>query len=179
MPQLSNLRRHVKKSLNVAIDQIDTFGEAQVLPLKTGTTVVGWVAATGLTVYFGSSVAAWWAAGIEGDAAWFGLSLKDKVLYEIGQKTLSRGALTGLLTRIGMTETAFFELNAVERGTILVSQYGWWGALAPSGSGWALGAGVTFSTGPTPIFRWIVTPAAIYGGYKLYEYFNPKDPTKD
>lgn len=96
----------------------------------------------------------WWAQGIQNDIAWFRLSLKDKVCYEIGQKTLPDKVLKLMGTR-------FLQKDPVVRGMHISNKQGISGALLPQGSGIYLGLGTTFHTGPTPLFRWMVTPAAI------------------
>ncbi len=93
------------------------------------------------------SAKAWYYTGAENDAAWQALSLKDKVYYEIGQKTLK-------------DITPYADLSAVERGRQIVQDQGWFTALKPQGAGWQLGVGETFSTGPTPAFRYVVPRAA-------------------
>jgi len=64
----------------------------------------------------------------------------DFILYEIGQKTLT-DANYAIYSQI---------LNPVERGAAIVEDMGWIWALLPEGSGWWLGIGKTFGTGPTP-----------------------------
>ena len=91
----------------------------------------------------------WWYKGAENDAYWRGLSPKDKVFYEIGQKTLPAGQFE-----------KFANLTPLERGRALVAESGWWGALRPTGTGWRLGAGTTLNTGPTPLVRWFTPRAA-------------------
>ncbi|MDK2127081.1 RHS repeat-associated core domain-containing protein, partial [Parachitinimonas caeni] len=85
----------------------------------------------------------WYMSGSEVDAAWRSMSLKDKLLYEIGQKTTS-------------SYGKYAALDPVARGAAMVKDMGWFGALAPESGGLVLGAGTTLSTGPTPLFRWLV-----------------------
>jgi hypothetical protein len=94
----------------------------------------------------------WWYRGAENDAVWRSLSLKDKLLYEIGQKTTSSSRFSSLA-----------DLDAVARGKAMVADLGWVKALKPEGAGWALGVGATLSTGPTPLVRWFVPRAGIAG----------------
>ena len=104
----------------------------------------------------------WWNAGAENDAAWRALPLKDKVFYEVGQKTLPDGVWQ-----------KYANLDPVARGRALVQDQGWLGALKPQGGGWKLGAGETLHTGPTPLIRWAVPRAAgagAVGGAGCYLY---------
>ena len=110
----------------------------------------------------------WWNAGAENDMAWRALPLKDKVFYEVGQKTLPNGVWQ-----------KYANLDPVARGRNLVQDKGWLGALRPQGAGWKLGAGETLQTGPTPLVRWAVPRAAGTGtgavggtGYYLYNREN-------
>jgi len=110
-----------------------------------------------------SSLKSWWNSGAENDAAWRALTFKNKVFYEIGQKTLRDGVWQ-----------KYSNLDPVARGRALVQDQGWFGAIKPQGSGWALGAGETLSTGPTPLLRWALPRAAGAGaaggtGYYLYK----------
>lgn len=84
----------------------------------------------------------WYFAGAEADAAWLELTFKDKLLYEIGQKT------TSVFSR-------YAEMTPVQRGAAIVADNGWAKALMPEAAGVRLGLGETFSTGPTPAFRWL------------------------
>jgi RHS repeat-associated protein len=104
----------------------------------------------------------WWNRGAENDGAWRALPLKDKVFYEIGQKSLPREVWPG-----------YANLDPVARGRALVQDNGWLGALKPQAAGWRLGAGETLHTGPTPLVRWAIpraagAGAAGSGGYYLY-----------
>jgi RHS repeat-associated protein len=67
---------------------------------------------------------------------------KQVLYHEIGQKTLSDDA------------NAFYSAlyaNPVDRGAAIVADQGLRQALRPEASGWWLGIGQTFSTGPTPL----------------------------
>ncbi len=66
--------------------------------------------------------------------------LKTKLLYEIGQKTLSDAKFLQY-SRI---------FDPIERGRALVANEGWLRAILPEGRGWILGIGKTFQEGPTP-----------------------------
>ena len=97
----------------------------------------------------------WWFGGAEQDAYWRSLSLKNKLLFEIGQKTLSNKTFT---PRLG-------SLDPVARGRVLVDEAGggmagWIKATIPALPGVTLGVGRTFGTGPTPLVRWLVPRAA-------------------
>ncbi len=85
----------------------------------------------------------WYLTGAEADAAWLNLSLRDKLLYEIGQKTTASYA-------------RYSSLDPVSRGASIVADLGWARALTPEIGGVKLGIGSTFSTGPTPLFRWLL-----------------------
>lgn len=86
----------------------------------------------------------WYQQGSENDAGWGQLSTKEKLLYEIGQKTLPKGQYEPLEA-----------LSPVERGREIVQQRGWLGALLPRSSKFLVpGEGGTLSTGPTPGIRW-------------------------
>ena len=90
-----------------------------------------------------SRVRDWYQQGAENDAGWRQLSAREKLLYEIGQKTLPPGQYEPLEA-----------LSPVERGRQIVQQRGWLGALLPrSGKFLVPGAGGTLSTGPTPGIR--------------------------
>jgi len=102
----------------------------------------------------------WWYRGVENDPAWRALPLKDKVYYEIGQKTLPSSELA-----------PYVGLDPVARGRALVESKGWVRALLPQGSGFRLGIGETFNSGPTPLVRWAVpraTGAGAAGGATYY-----------
>jgi len=104
----------------------------------------------------------WWKTGAENDTAWRALPLKDKVYYEVGQKTLPDGVWQ-----------KYGNLDPVARGRALVQDQGWLGAVKPQGAGWKLGAGETLHTGPTPLIRWAVPRAAgagAVGGAAYYLY---------
>jgi uncharacterized protein RhaS with RHS repeats len=66
----------------------------------------------------------------------FGPWAKNPLMYEIGQKTLAAAPEGGL--------------TAIQMGQQLVKNKGWIKALVPEASGWRLGIGTTFHTGPTP-----------------------------
>ena len=96
----------------------------------------------------------WWMRGSEADAYWRQLPLRNKVYYEVGQKTLS-----------GRRFQRFVDLDPVSRGRALVGEQGWFRALViPEGRGWTLGVGATFRTGPTPLVRYAVPRIAVVGG---------------
>ncbi|APX11971.1 hypothetical protein BWR18_10005 [Tateyamaria omphalii] len=80
----------------------------------------------------------WFRQGAQNDAAYGQLPMRERLLYEIGQKTLPQGQFGPLQ---GMTP--------VERGAHLVQQNGWLRALFPSSTGFARPSG-TLLTGPTP-----------------------------
>ncbi len=114
----------------------------------------------------------WWIQGWRGDGAWLLSSTKDKVLYEVGQKTLSVKSTF----QLGGPDYLFTQ-TAVTRGKLIVDKFGWWKALWPEN--YTLGAGITFSTGPTPIFRAItVLGGAAYGGWWLKSE-KPPEPEKE
>jgi RHS repeat-associated protein len=120
----------------------------------------------GIAAKSGGGLVGWWNKGSEADAAWRALPIKDKVFYEIGQKTLPASQWKD-----------YAHLDAVARGRALVQDKGWVGALIPQGSGWSLGVGSTLSTGPTPLVRWaaprvVGAGAAAGAGYYLYDSGN-------
>lgn len=106
---------------------------------------------------------AWFLNGASNDKAWAALSPKDKLFYEIGQKTLGSA-----------DEFApYAHLSPVERGRLFVQEQGWAKALAPSSAKFVPGTdGSTFGTGPTPAGRLVIRSAtgfgAGFGGHALY-----------
>ena len=119
-----------------------------------------------------SASVSWWCQGAENDAAWEALTLKDKFYYEIGQKTL--------------TDSTFYDGgyaaidNAVDMGKALIDKQGVWRAVfVPEGTGWMLGAGKTFETGPTPLFRWLAPRIAIGTGLYILGDNDEQEQTCD
>jgi len=102
----------------------------------------------------------WYHNGASNDAAWRALNLRDKVYYEIGQKTLPSGF------------EKYAKLTPVQKGQAYVLEQGWVKAILPTKSGVKLGIGETFHTGPTPVFRYLVPRIIIVGGasYVVYEH---------
>jgi len=86
----------------------------------------------------------WFMQGSKNDTAWSKLGFKDKLRYEIGQKTLSNADDFAKLSG----------LTPVERGAEIIKQKGWLKALMPESTKFLPGStGGTFSTGPTPLGR--------------------------
>ncbi|MDP3851849.1 MAG: RHS repeat-associated core domain-containing protein [Luteolibacter sp.] len=82
----------------------------------------------------------WGTVAIPSSAAT--MSTAERVIaYEIGQKTLDKAPYIWYAGR--------FE-NPIERGAAMIAEQGWIQVITPQASGWRLGLGVTFSTGPTP-----------------------------
>ena len=91
-------------------------------------------------------LAAWFARGSEMDDAWATLSLKDKVFYEVGQKTLNLSEAA--------FDAAYGGLTTVERGRKIYSEVGWFKAAFPESAKFMQsGSGGTLSSGPTAVFR--------------------------
>lgn len=111
----------------------------------------GIAAVLGGSIGAAPTIAGWYMSGSEADMAWRALSFSEKVFYEIGQKTLSREMFA-----------KFASLDPVSRGRALVATQGWIRALLPAGKGYALGAGATFTTGPTPLVRYILPRIIAY-----------------
>jgi len=82
------------------------------------------------------AIRSWYYRGVENDAQWLALSMRAKLLYEVGQKTLPAG------------HSALNIADPVARGaSLLGSKWGWFIAFVPRfGTEWAQ----TFPTGPTP-----------------------------
>ncbi|WP_318652161.1 RHS repeat-associated core domain-containing protein [Delftia sp. DLF01] len=93
-----------------------------------------------------SSAANWYMLGSEADTTFLNLTFREKMLYEVGQKTTASYA-------------RYAKLSPVERGAAMVSELGWWRALVPEVGGLSLGIGSTFGTGPTPWLRWLLPKA--------------------
>lgn len=101
-----------------------------------------------------SRIRDWYGRGSSNDKAWSQLSAKDKMYYEIGQKTLSSADDFAKISH----------LSPVERGRLLVQQQGWTKALMPqSGKFVVPGEGGTLSTGPTPAARWFAPRVTGFG----------------
>ena len=92
----------------------------------------------------------WWKRGSEIDDYWRSLSLMDKIMYEIGEKTLASAKYA-----------EYANLDRVSRGRKIIEDSGWLRAVCPEGTGWRLGAGTTLGTGPTPSVRWLVPHAIV------------------
>jgi RHS repeat-associated protein len=92
----------------------------------------------------------WWKRGSEIDDYWRSLSLMDKIMYEIGEKTLASAKYA-----------EYANLDRVSRGRKIIEDSGWFRAVCPEGTGWRLGAGTTLGTGPTPSVRWLVPHAIV------------------
>jgi hypothetical protein len=88
-------------------------------------------------------------------------AMEDSMVYQIGQKTIPDDLFRQLSG-----------LSVMERGDAILAAQGW-KAFVPQGSGWYLGIGKTFGTGPTPA-GWVGTavavPAVGYGVYKYGQY---------
>ena len=94
----------------------------------------------------------WFQRGAENDPAWAKLPARDKLFYEIGQKSLPNKQFE-----------PFAHLGPVERGRAIVAQQGWLRALFPRSPKFIVpGEGGTLGTGPTPAFRW-AAPRALGG----------------
>lgn len=95
----------------------------------------------------------WFMRGSQNDDAWAKMSWRDKLRYEVGQKTL---ASTDDFARVeSMTPKA--------RGEQFINEQGWLKALFPSSSKFLPGTGGTFSTGPTPGARWFFRSTTGFG----------------
>lgn len=85
------------------------------------------------------AVGKWWMRGAEGDAAWARLSLKEKVIAELGAKSFPGGLPAQLAG-----------LSNLEKGRHLIAAEGWAGAMLPTFEGLLLGArSGALATGPT------------------------------
>jgi RHS repeat-associated protein len=118
-------------------------------------------------------IKAWYMQGSEADAAWMKMSLKDRLLYEIGQKTMKKKKY----------EQYEHIADVVQRGEKLVLDEGWYRAIRSTPEGLKLGIGSTFHTGPTPGIRWAAKRAvqataigsAVLAGYLVYEAATEND----
>ncbi|MBE2252773.1 MAG: RHS repeat-associated core domain-containing protein [Myxococcus sp.] len=102
----------------------------------------------------------WIYTGVEADTAWASLSLREKLLYEIGQKTLSKSAFESVSK---LAASSPCEL-AVAKGTQLVATQGWIRAMLPSlvSGQWS----ATMGTGATPAVRAAFeTLSAFFAGF--------------
>jgi len=80
---------------------------------------------------------------------------KSPVMYEVGQKTLTNSNFA-----------KYGALSTIERGQAIIRDMGWLrGGLVSEGSGWRLGIGTTFKTGPTP-GAWLLVGALTQAGEK-------------
>ena len=114
--------------------------------IVTATSTVKTTGASG--IYVCKKAAEWYMRGAENDIYWQNLSWKDKLYYEIGQKT----------TR---DYIRYSSMGIVARGRAIVKDKGWITALTPETGGLSLGLGVgTFRTGPTPAGRWFMSRTA-------------------
>lgn len=96
---------------------------------------------------------AWWFRGSQNDKLWRSLSPKEKVYWEIGQKTLNDGK-----------QLAGLPKDPVACGQAMVRQQGLLRALLPERSGLKLGLGKTaktFPSGPSPSVRALGNSAAL------------------
>jgi len=87
--------------------------------------------------------------GNDRNPRYFGLGLKDKLLYEVGQRTEARA---DLVPTVAATDAI---AAAIARGRITVDKYGWSRALRGGSASLGLNEG-TLSTGPTPGVRWVL-----------------------
>lgn len=107
----------------------------------------------------------WFMRGAENDEAWAKSPLRDKLYYEIGQKTLTSADEFAKVS----------QLSPVDRGAQFVKEHGWMRSLFPSSTKFLPGTGGTFSTGPTPGARWFLRSATGFGAGATGNYLFGED----
>ena len=95
----------------------------------------------------------WFLRGSQNDKAWAKMPWRDKLRYEVGQKSLASADDFARVER--MTPAA--------RGEQFIKEQGWLKALLPNSSKFLPGTGGTFSTGPTPGARWFFRSTSGFG----------------